>query len=616
MSPGHARPVTLDGLSLTPGVLARIARDPESRIRVAPAALKRVERAARLIEEIAGRYAAAWRAQAEGGPKPQLDYGVTTGFGEFKTIPIDPDALERTQANILLSHSAGAGDNADADDPAGYFPADVVRAAMVIRLNAFLRGHSGVSVRLVRVLERMINRGIVPLVPVRGSVGSSGDLCPLAHCFSVLLGSRSETRYAVLPFKAQDIARKARPARRLAADLGYKDRDGAYEPGFKEGLALTNGATFSAALLALSVEDAANIADSADVAAALSMEALCACARAFDPKVHDARGFPGQADSAANIRALLRGSRLIDSSGDVQDAYSLRCAPAVHGAARDAVAYARFVAETEINAATDNPLFFPGPGGAVHSAKPWDSAFRRNWPPGYDGRNRASYSAGNFHGQPLGLAADFLAMAVAEIADISERRTQLLLDRNHNRGLPANLIPIRGVNSGMMLAQYCAASIVSENKVLAHPASVDSIPTSANIEDHVAMSTTAARKLRTILRNVEAVLAVECVVGAQAVEWRTLPRSSAAGGTLDDWTAAQRQAADFRKHSRNPGATALRLGAGTSAAYRSVRTAAKTMTEDRPLSEDIRRVRALVETGSLVRGVPVALRKPRRFSLK
>src|SRR5262249_54509721 len=214
------------------------------------------------------------------------------------------------------------------------------------------------------------------------------------------------------------------------------------------------------------------------------------------------------------IRSLLQGSRLIERAGAVQDVYSLRCAPAVHGAARDTIAYARTTAEREINAATDNPLFFPAGGD------PWDLEFRANWPPGYHGDERARYSAGNFHGEPVGLAADFLAIGLAELADISERRTQMLLDANHNRNLPSNLIPCRGVNSGFMIAQYCAAGIVSENKVLTHPASVDSIPTSANAEDHNAMSTTAGRKLRTVLRNVQAVLAIELLVATQAVEWR------------------------------------------------------------------------------------------------
>ena len=269
-------------------------------------------------------------------------------------------------------------------------------------------------------------------------MGSSGDLCPLSHLFVILLG---ESRY----FIVRDAGRpRLSAARRCAAawtDLrrtwGWRSRS----PRYKEGLALTNGATFSAALLALAVHDGERAAHAAD-RPALSLEAVCGCARAFDPRVHEARGHAGQIATAANIRARSSGSRLIERAGAVQDVYSLRCAPAVHGAARDAIAYARTVAEAEINAATDNPLFFPATADAL------GPRVRDNWPAGYDGDQRIAYSAGNFHGEPVGIAADFLAIALAELANISERRTQMLLDAHHNRNLPCNLIPHRGVNSG------------------------------------------------------------------------------------------------------------------------------------------------------------------------
>ena len=623
---GGATPgvVTLDGDSLTPGDLARLARDPRVRVEVDAAALERVARGWAQIQGIADRYRAAFEASRRGEPmRPAFEYGVTTGFGEFKDIPVPPDELEQLQRNILLSHSVGLGDSSDAADPASYFPAEVVRAALAVRLNAFLKGFSGVRVELVRVVQAMLNRGIVPLVPVRGSVGSSGDLCPLAHLFAVLLGSG--TFYRVHhPDDLTISGRELLPADRLAAELGLA----VPAPSYKEGLALTNGATFSTALLALAVDEGEALANAADVAAALAFEAVCGCARALDPRVHAARGHAGQIDSAANLRALLAGSRQMERAGAVQDPYTLRCAPQVHGAARDALAYARMVAQAEINAATDNPLFFPGDEG-----EPWDRQFSAN--EGYDLEHRLSYSAGNFHGEPVGIAADLAAIALAELANISERRMQMLLDSHHNRNLPGNLTAIGGLNSGLMICQYSAAGVVSENKVLAHPASVDSIPTSANSEDHNAMSTFAARKLRMVLRNAQAVLALELLVAAQAVEWRVAmdvdPRLAgdaatppapphAAVAVLDARTAAllkkkaQKEAAHaaFRDRTAEThrGAIAARLGAGTAGAYLHIRSLVPPVVEDRPLDEDARRLRRALEDRSLVAAVEQALPGP------
>ena len=333
-----------------------MARDPRLTVACDPAALARVERGRREIEAVAAAYRDGYERfhRGETADPPCQDYGVTTGFGEFKDVPVPPDELERLQRNVLLGHAVGVGDNADPDDPANYFPAEVVRATLVIRLNAFLKGHSGVRVELVRAVEAMVNRGIVPLVPTRGSLGASGDLCPLAHLFAVFLGVG---RYYTVTAPGQPARERPwKPAADLAGDLGLPPP----QPSYKEGLALCNGATFSAAMLALAVHDAEALANAADAAAALTLEAVCGCARAFDPKIHRARGLAGQRDSAANFRALLAGSRLLDAAPAVQDVYSLRCAPAVHGASRDTVAFARMVAEREINAATDNPLFFPG----------------------------------------------------------------------------------------------------------------------------------------------------------------------------------------------------------------------------------------------------------------
>jgi histidine ammonia-lyase len=290
------------------------------------------------------------------------------------------------------------------------------------------------------------------------------------------------------------------------------------------------------------------------------------------------------------MRSLLTGSKLAERAGAVQDAYSIRCAPQVHGATRDTLRFVRTIAEREINAATDNPLFFPDEG------EPFDLQFRENWPEWYHGDQRLAYSAGNFHGQPLALAADFLTIAVAELANISERRTQLMLDGNHNRGLPQNLTTRPGVNSGLMIAQYTAASIVSENKVLAHPASVDSIPTSANAEDHVSMSTHAGRKLRTVISNVQAVLAIELMTSAQAVEWRIGMNldPNAHAPKLLAIDEADEQAAQFEKNvSGRSAGIAEHLGKGTRALYLRIREIVQPVLIDRPLSDDIRRLRAL-----------------------
>lgn len=596
-----AQPVVLDGSSLGIAELVRVARDPRVPVRCSGEALARVQESRQQIENLTRRYQEDFaRLQRGEEARPVFEYGVTTGFGEFKNIPVAPDQLELLQRNLLLSHAAGAGVTADPDNPASYYEADVVRAVLVIRLNTFLRGHSGVRVELVHTLEAMINRGVVPRVPIHGSVGSSGDLCPLSHLFVVLLG---EGGWSVVR-EPEDLGGRPRAWRRgldqLAEDLGLEPA----QPSYKEGLSLNNGTTFSTALLALAVHDAEAAARVADTAAALSLEAVCGCARAFDPRVHQVRGHAGQIESAATIRGLVRGSRLIERAGAVQDVYSLRCAPAVHGAARDAIGYARRAAELELNAATDNPLFFP-----ADSTPPFDFEFKDNWPQGYRGDQRAGYSAGNFHGEPIGMAADFLAIGVAELANIAERRIQMLLDCRQSRNLPSNLIPRRGVNSGYMLVQYTAASIVSENKVLTHPASVDSIPTSANSEDHNAMSTLAARKLRTVLRNVQAVLAIELLVAAQAVEWRVGmgidPRTAKEGrGPLvsdvrPDWESAEQESREFAENvaPERRSAIAEHLGEGTRRAYLRVRELAPPMLTDRTLDEDIRSVRAAVEAG-------------------
>jgi histidine ammonia-lyase len=561
--------IRLDGQSLTIEQLAEIARDPGVHVERDPATDAAVEKSEKLIARIVENYRR----------EPNVrEYGVTTGFGEFKDQPVAAGDLEQLQRNLLLSHSVGVGANDDPDDLANYFDAEVVRAVLATRLNAFLRGHSGVRRKLVDIVQAMLNKGIVPLVPIRGSVGASGDLCPLSHTFATLLGAG---RF----YTASD--RTLRPATELPRILGFDAE--VMKPTFKEGLALVNGVNYSASMLALGVHDAERLLDLADAAAALTMEAMCGCTRALDAKVHDARGHRGQIDSAARMRELLAGSKLVERAGAVQDPYSLRCAPQVHGASRDAIAFARTIAEREINATTDNPLFFPD------GDEPFDHQFRDNWPAGYRGDQRLAYSAGNFHGQPIAIAADLLSIAIAEIANIAERRTQMMLDGNHNRGLPRNLAARPGVNSGLMIAQYTAASLVSENKVLAHPASVDSIPTSSNSEDHVSMSTHAARKMRTIMHNAQTVLAIELLVVAQALDWRigmkidpVAPRKALSIDEAD----AQARAFEAVRNVADGVAAALRP------LYQQVREVSPPVVADRPLSEDVRKIRARLTAGT------------------
>lgn len=598
----------LTGTDLRIPDLAIAARHPSKPIGIAPGAMARVRKVRDWLN-----------AQLAREPLPAI-YGITTGFGEFKRVPIPRDRLIDLQQNILLSHAAGVGDDADETNPANYFPAEVVRAALIIRLNTFLRGHSAVTPNLVTYLLAMINAGIVPLVPTRGSLGSSGDLCPLCHTFLPWLGEGkfyvagvehreadlrlgpATTLYAgrdlhgvlMERLRAQgqnelaasaDGARAAQLAEWKTRHAGARSPQSAIPPMpvfpvlEKEGLALSNGATYSAAMLALACDDAERIARAADTAAAMTLQAIQGRTHALLGEVHEARGFAGQCASAAHLRALLQGSSLADTHEDVQDCYSVRCAPQVHGASRDALTHAAAAAQAEINAACDNPLFFPTD----------------------DGTGYRVVSAGNFHGQPLALAADFLAIALAELANISERRTQMMLDHAHNRGLPSNLIARGGLESGLMLAQYAAASLVSENKVLCHPASVDSIPSSSNVEDHVAMATHGARKLRTVLGNTAKVLAIEFLTGSLALEWRVFLRAAAPGpgSAPGDLAASDARAEAFATFvSTTSDAVARSLGA-CAGAYRAVRQAVAPLTGDRVLSPDILKISDLVLAGVL-----------------
>lgn len=569
--------LVLDGESLSIADLVRAARDPGVAVAAAAEGLARVRRCRDVLDRAIAAYQDAKTPDVR---RRYAIYGVTTGFGGFKDVHLSHDSLIELQENILRSHAVGFGVDENPANAANYYPIDIVRAAIILRVNAFLKGHSGVREELVNVLLAMINRGIAPLVPLRGSLGASGDLCPLAHLFVTLLGEGHFVQARTAAEVAGGIAAlDVQPARRLNALLG---REQPFHLAEKEGLALSNGAVFSAAQLAFAVHDAQMLADTADAAAALSLEAVQGRSRAFEPAVHASRGMAGQQTSAANVLRLVAGSRFVSARPTVQDVYSLRCAPQVHGASRDAIAFCRGVAERELNAATDNPLFFPD----VEAA---DAAL---------GHEPLAFSAGNFHGQPVGLAADVLAIALAELANISERRTQMLLDAHHNQGLPANLTPAGGLHSGLMIAQYTAASLVSENKVLCHPATVDSIPSSANAEDHVAMAATAALKLVQVAANARAVLAVELMAAAQAAEWRSLRQA----GQPDEAFAG------LFAEPPHAGRESLlgQLGHGTRQVYAAVRERVPALARDTYLEPHFRAAREVVAAGpiaAIVRGL-------------
>ena len=422
----------------------------------------------RALEQLAASRALIDRVVADGTPT----YGVNTGFGRFVDVHIAPEQAAQLQLNLLRSHACGVGEP---------FPDEVVRAATLLRANALAKGSSGVRVEPVQLLLDLLTAGVVPVVPSRGSLGASGDLAPLAHLGLVLVGE-GYARFGgeTLP-GGEALARAGLEPVVLAA---------------KEGLALINGTQFMAAIGALVLARARRLVKIADVAAAQTLEAVRASRTPFAPELQALRPHPGQIASAANLYRLLDDSEIVASHrwcGRVQDAYSLRCAPQVHGAVRDAVAYAEGVVGIELNAATDNPIVLAERGEVL--------------------------SNGNFHGEPVAIALDTLKLALSELASISERRIERMLNPALSNGLPAFLTEDGGLNSGFMIAQYVAASLVSEDKVLVHPASADSIPTSAGQEDHVSMGATAAVHLWHVCANVERVLGIELLCGAQGVDF-------------------------------------------------------------------------------------------------
>ncbi|MBV9718180.1 MAG: histidine ammonia-lyase [Candidatus Eremiobacteraeota bacterium] len=501
--------VEIDGRHLTLEAIERVAWGDS--VRIAAAARERVARARAFVDR---RFASG-----------EAIYGVTTGFGRLATISVDPADAVALQVNLVRSHAAGTGEPLEAP---------TVRAAGVLRANSLCAGHSGVKLETVDLIVAMLDRGVTPVVPCQGSVGASGDLAPLAHMTLALIGE-GEAFY-----EGERLPSAIALQRAGLAPIAL---------GAKEGLALVNGTQVMTGVATLGLLRAQRLAAAADVIGAMSLEAYLGTERVFDRRLNDLRPHPGQERVAANLRALLAGSQIVQSHaecGRVQDPYSFRCIPVVHGAVGDSLTHVRRVTEIEANSVTDNPLVFPEDGEFL--------------------------SGGNFHGEPIALATDFLKLAVSELASIAERRLYLLLNAE-DRGLPLFLARRLGLESGLMIVQYTAAALVNDNKGLCWPSSVDSIPTSAGQEDHVSMGMTSANNLPRVLENVEGALACELLAALAAT--------------------------DFRRP--------LASGRGTQAAYDVAREAIAPWLEDRAPAPDIAAARELIGSARLVRAAEAAI---------
>ncbi len=501
--------VTLDGNSLSIEQIVDVARNGAT-ICVSDAARHAAQQSRDFLEDCVRRDIAV--------------YGVTTGIGEFARIRISPEQSAELSRRIIYSHSAGTGEP---------FPEDSVRAAMTLRANTLAKGYSGVRLSLIDTVVDMVNKGVVPFIQEKGSLGVSGDLSPLSQFAEVALGE-GRAFYKGELMSGAEAMKKA----------GVKPTDLTY----KEGLGLINGSQMMTGGAALLAYDAERVIKNAMIAAAMTLDALRAVEKAFDPRVHAVRPHPGQSAVAANLLRLFADSEIMkDKTGKVQDGYSMRCTPQVLGPSLDTLEYVRRIVTIEANSSADNPLFFAGDDGEY-------------------------FAAGNFHGQGVGLAVDYLCIAMSETANLSERHTNRLLNPTLS-GLPDFLVEGKGLNSGLMVAQYTAAALVSENKVLSHPASVDSISVSADQEDHVSMGPIAVRKCGEILRNVRAVLAVEMMAAAQAIDFH---------------------------HGKRP-------GKGTAIAYDLIRERVPHLEDDRVLYPDIEAIRQLIESNELLTAVESAV---------
>ena len=502
--------IVLNGKDLTLESLIRITRNG-AQVCASLEAMEDVKKSRALVEELVA------------GGRPM--YGINTGFGRFSEVAIPEEDINLLQIKLILADAAGVG---------APLPTDVVRGMLAMRANSLLNGFSGVRPVVINTILDMLNRGVHPVVPEKGSVGSSGDLCPLAHMVLPMIGLGEAEYNGVVMEGAEAMAKAKIPLIELKA---------------KEGLALINGTQCMTSVAAHALADAITLKKTADIVGALTVESLRGIKNAYDPRIQDVRRHSGQREAAENMLRLLEGSEYVTTQGELrmQDSYSLRCIPQIHGASRLAIDYVASVVENEINAVTDNPIVLVDTGDV--------------------------FSGGNFHGQPVAIAADTLGIALSELGNISERRIAKLIDPALNHGLPAFLVKHGGINCGFMIPQYAAAALVSENKVLAHPASVDSIPTSAGQEDHVSMGTIGARKAAQILENVRMVLGIELMCAAQALDLQ-----------------------EKRK-----------LGAGTEAAYKVIRGAVKFMEEDRVFYKDQKLAAELIADGTLVKAVEEAV---------
>lgn len=502
--------VTITGNTLTLEEVARVCREG-AEVVLSEEAKERILKSRKVVDTLV--------------EEERVVYGITTGFGRFCDVSISQDECRLLQKNLIVTHAVGAGNP---------FPKDVARGIILLRINNMAKGFSGIRLETVEVMVSMLNRHVTPVIPEKGSLGASGDLCPLAHMVLPMIGL-GEAEYQGEVFPGAEAMKKA--------GISIVELEA------KEGLALINGTQTMTSVGALALWDAMEALKLADIAAAVGFEANRGVIDALDPRLHEVRPHSGQIHTAAILRQLLTGSGNVTRQAEirVQDGYSLRCVPVVHGASKDAIHYIKERVETEINSVTDNPIIFPD--------------------------TQEGISGGNFHGQPMALSFDFLGIAAAELANISERRLERLVNPAVG-GFPAFLVENGGLNSGFMIVQYCAAALVSENKVLAHPASVDSIPSSAGQEDHVSMGTIAARKAADIVRNTRRVLAMELMCGCQAVDLM---------GGQD------------------------KLGAGSGAAYQAIRKVCERLHDDRPLYGDINRCEAIFDDHSLVRSVEEAV---------
>lgn len=489
--------VIIDGNSLTLEDLIKVSRE-NLEVEISEEAKKKIIQSRKIVDDFV--------------KQEKIVYGITTGFGKFSDVKISKDETRELQKNLIMSHSVGVGNPLDEE---------ISRGIMLLRANALAKGFSGIRLSTIETLIKMLNNGVHPIIPEKGSLGASGDLAPLSHMVLPMLGL-GEAMYKGIRMSGKSAMEKAK------IDV--------IELTSKEGLALINGTQVMTAIGAITVYDAINLLKAADIAACLSFEAQNGIITALDKKVHEVRPHKGQIETAKNMLEILKNSKMTTEQGEirVQDAYSLRCTPQVHGASKDAINYIIKKIEIEMNSVTDNPIIF--------------------------GETLQAISGGNFHGQPMALLFDFMSIALAELANISERRLERLVNPSLS-GLPAFLVEKGGLNSGFMIVQYSAASLVSENKVLSHPASVDSIPSSANQEDHVSMGTIGARKAREIFKNSRNVIAMEIMAACQAIDLRGKKK----------------------------------LGVGSEAAYTVVRKYIEKVVDDRVLYKDIKKSNELIE---------------------